>query len=218
MPSTAFNPRGTSGSGKTTIARYILQISNAQPVELSGNRVLVYRGKFEETPLYVIGSYGTACGGCDTISRVATVAELVTNLMDDALPKIVVYEGLMISHMIGTVGSAVRKYGSRHIMGFLDTPLQTCLDRVQTRRTARGASKPFNPDNTVRDHANVLRCKNNAIRDGFTVRTIDHLNAVPQSIGILHELSQVAKSVRMDTGEGEYTRQEAYGSQQALDY
>lgn len=199
MPATAFNPRGTSGSGKTTIARAILEESNAHPVRYNQRRITLYRGELFETPLYLIGSYASTCGGCDTISSVKDVAALLKELMDDAAPKIVVYEGLMISHMIGTVGGVARPYGQRHVMAFLDTPLETCLTRVQKRRDERGATKPLNPDNTIKDHGNVLRCRGNAIRDGFRVVDIDHRSAITQSMEVLHELSRLANSAALDT-------------------
>lgn len=198
MPSTAFNPRGTSGSGKTTIARAIMDEAKAVPFRHSLRRIVAYRGELFKVPLYVLGSYVSTCGGCDTIPSVGEAAGLIKELMDDPAPKIVVYEGLMISHMIGTVGAAVKPYGDRHVMAFLNTPLDVCLRRVQDRRNARGATKEFNPSNTIKDHASVKRCQSNAIRDGFRVITLDYTNSIPQSFEVLHGLSRIADPTALD--------------------
>jgi hypothetical protein len=150
-------------------------------------------------PLYIMGSYESTCGGCDTIDSVHKVAELLEEVMDHPGPGLLVYEGLMISHMIGTVGGVAYRYGKRHTMAFLDTPLQVCLDRVQARRDARGATARFNPTNTIKDHANVLRCRKNAIHGGFHVVDLIHTDAVEQSMRILHELSTLSSAAHLDT-------------------
>lgn len=179
--------------------------ARAQPMRFTQRRVTLYRGELFDTPLYVIGSYASTCGGCDTIPSVTEVAAQLTELMEDPAPKLVVYEGLMISHMIGTVGATVKPYGVRHVMGFLDTPLEVCLKRVQDRRDARGAKKPFNSSNTIKDHANVKRCRGNAIRDGFTVVDLGHVDAITQSFEVLHGLSKIANSTVLDQGAGGHT-------------
>ena len=192
MPVSAFNPRGTSGSGKTTIVRAILDAANAKPSAYEGKKVRMYRGELNRVPLYVIGSYESTCGGCDTIPSVHIAASMITDVMNTPGPGVLIYEGLMISHMIGTVGATVAPYGERHVMGFLDTPLFLCLERVQARRRARGDDRPFNPTNTVKDYANVERCKRNALTQGFRVTTIDHTRAVDHSMEIINELSELS--------------------------
>jgi ABC-type dipeptide/oligopeptide/nickel transport system ATPase component len=217
MPSTAFNPRGTSGSGKTTIVRAIMAEAKAEPYRFSEKKPLIYRGELLWTPLYVLGSYASTCGGCDTIDSVHKVAAMLQELMGDPEPKIVVYEGLMISHMIGTVGLVAKLYGDRHVMGFLDTPLSVCLERVQQRRDARGTTKPFNPTNTIKDHASVQRCRNNAVRDKFRVVDIKHTDSVTQSFGVLYDLSKIANASTLDQGAGQHSQEEGAGPPQAVD-
>lgn len=140
---------------------------------------MIYHGVFNKHPIAFLGSYATDCGGCDTIPKVSIVAELLQEIMGSPGEGIVFYEGLMISHMIGTVGAAVRPYETRHIMGFLDTPLDVCIERVKARRLARGNDKPFDPKRTLtKDYVAVGQAKRNATIQGFRVVDIGYESAL----------------------------------------
>lgn len=181
----AFNLRGTNGSGKTFVARALLRESNAKPVEFARpGKPLYYQGMLFGVPLVIFGSYETQCGGCDTIDSVKKVADLLDMAFKSKDHGIVFYEGLMISHMIGTVGAKVKEYNNRHIMGFLDTPLEKCIERVKARRLERGNTLPFDPNRTlVGDYRAVQGARRNAIAQGFNVVNINHMAAVEEVTG-----------------------------------
>lgn len=187
----AFNLRGTNGSGKTHVARALLKLSKGvRDTRFShpkSKKILAYKGHLLEHPFILLGSYETQCGGCDTIPSVQIVADLLTQLRDD--DGLVFYEGLMISHMIGTVGAAVKDWGDDHMMGFLDTPVETCIQRVRDRRLEKGNTKPFDPNKTlVKDYHAVQSAKRNAIAAGFQVVTIAHQVAVDDVLAHLEAL------------------------------
>jgi hypothetical protein len=142
------------------------------------------------------------CGGCDTIQPFASILPMIEEVMGMKSPSLLVYEGLLISHSIGTIGELVKPYGDRHVMGFLDTPLEICLDRVKNRRLERGQLAPLNPENTTKDHASVARCHARASQQGFNTVSINHENAIEQSLGILHGLSEVVNAAHMDSRTG----------------
>jgi hypothetical protein len=195
----SYNLRGTNGSGKTRVARYLLEVSGAKPILFKGNKVRVYKGELYGTPIFVLGSYTAACGGCDTINNVSEVAELLHLMMtnnNDQLdfhistePGIVFFEGLMISHMLGTVGKMQANLGvSKNILAFLDTPLNKCIEHVVARRLARGDQRPFEPRNVIVDHPRVLSCRTNAINQGYTVVDVPwktSINTVLEDLEIL---------------------------------
>ena len=188
----AFNLRGTNGSGKTYVARKLIELSGAKPdkefCHPKMKKPFIYQGVMFDKPFFILGSYETQCGGCDTIPSVAIVAELLGKLRDRR--GIVFYEGLMISHMIGTVGNAVRDWGTDHIMGFLNTPLETCIARVRARRLEKGNDKPFDPTKTlVGDYKAVQGAKKNAIAQGFVVKVVDHTCAVDDVLHMLEVLN-----------------------------
>lgn len=182
----AFNLRGTNGSGKTHVARLLIRMSGATPVDLVAKKPLMYRGQMFDKPFFVLGSYATQCGGCDTIPSVSIVANLLTDLRNSNVDGLVFYEGLMISHMIGTVGNTVKDWGTDHVMGFLDTPVETCIARVKARRLEKGNFKPFDPNKTlVKDYAAVKAARRNAIAAGFVVEDIDHKDAMQNVVRLI---------------------------------
>lgn len=195
MRSISYQLRGTSGTGKTTVARHLMQLAGAVPVDLpsdlkfwaqelgqSVNKPLLYEGDLFGVPFKIIGCYRNTNGGCDTIRKVGITAALVEHFLGvhDAEGKggVVFFEGLMISHMLGTVGEMQFRTGQdRNILAFLDTPLEVCLERVKQRRLEAGNTKPFNPTNTTNDHPRVHSSKRKAIAGGFCVTEVDHTRA-----------------------------------------
>lgn len=197
----SYNLRGTNGSGKTYVARQLIELSRAQPILFKGRKPQVYKGILFNEDFYILGSYETQCGGCDTISSVAEVAELLRMLMtnsDDpgdfdlpSLKGIVFFEGLMISHMLGTVGAMQAKLGKeQNVLAFLDTPLDVCIDRVKARRVERGDLREFDPKNVAADHPRVQSCRNKAIRDGYRTVVVYHEEALQN---VLEDLELLAK-------------------------
>jgi uridine kinase len=196
----SYNLRGTNGSGKTFVARELLKQSEAEPYLFLGAKIAAYKGKLFDVPFYIIGSYATQCGGCDTIPKVALVADILRELMTNndmfnvyTGPGIVFFEGLMISHMLGTVGEMQKQLGKQHnVLAFLDTPLDLCVQRVMLRRAARGDERPFDPKNVIKDHPRVKSCMENAIRYEYRVQTVNHQDALNQ---VLHDLEILSKEV-----------------------
>lgn len=174
----SYQLRGTNGSGKTHVARYLLEESKAKPILYMGRKVRAYQGQLDGYPLFILGSYETACGGCDTISSVQEVADLLRLLMTqnddpyvydvDGTNGIVFFEGLMISHMLGTVGTMQANLGKQNnVLAFLDTPLDKCIEHVMTRRMLRKDERPFDPKNVIKDHPRVHQSKDNARKQGY---------------------------------------------------
>ena len=203
MQGKSVNFRGTSGTGKTTIMRHFLELGNFTPFvakkhfnpkptksgkERKPRDIICYRGFLFGRDAFILGNYGPTNGGCDTIPSVSLSAELLRTFFTAG--NLVLFEGLMISHMLGTVGAAQEELGKEHnVLAFLDTPLHDCLHRVQQRRLARGDTRPFNETNTRGDHEAVWNCKNRATDLGFRVVEIDHLDAVNQAHALVEEVA-----------------------------
>ena len=192
---------GTSGSGKTTVARALMADCGAEPIMWWDNKnkwttsartvkPIMYAGDHPGGyRMYFLGSYETVCGGCDTINGVALVASLLQHLHDEEAEGICIFEGLMHSHMVGTIGAKQKELGvENHQRAFLDTPLQVCLDRVLQRRKERGQSKPFNPSNTQKDWPRVQQCKFNCDNQGMVTQTVSHEAAIKGVYQIIEEM------------------------------
>jgi gluconate kinase len=192
----SYNLRGTNGSGKTTVARSLISHTGAEPIEWARpNKPLVYEGRLFDHPIFFLGSYVTDCGGCDTIDSVSKVAELLQQYMEPFGEGVVFFEGLMISHMLGTVGAMQRKLGQeRNVLAFLDTPLHTCIERVKARRVKKGNLSHFDPKNVVADHPRVFSCRQNAIGQGYVVVDVDYEKAFKT---VLEDLTILVKTPAM---------------------
>jgi hypothetical protein len=131
------NLRGTSGSGKTTAVRALLRraegtqaiygahfgfrMPEAQTLRLAGIK----------QPVFLIGPYGSdGCDGCDRIQPYALIPPLIEKY---AARGHVVFEGLLISSCRGVIGEILERYEQNAVMLFLDTSLETCLQRIEAR-------------------------------------------------------------------------------------
>lgn len=157
--------RGTSGSGKSTIVKSIMDLyppCGVKPVMRVGRkRPICYRLDHlekEEPQLAVIGHYGTKCGGCDTISTPGQsypiIFELIRRNAEEG--RNVLFEGLLIS---GDVKWSSKLNDLDFLIIELTTSLKDCLDSVNKRRMIRmeGAYTPVNPANTEAKHKLIGR-------------------------------------------------------------
>jgi hypothetical protein len=147
------NPRGTSGSGKTTIVRGFFDAATSKtslgdnPKKPEGYD-LVIPGVHRH--VYIVGSYENVCGGCDGIGTQDEVCERVRAYAEFGH---VVFEGLLVSASFARYAELdcemKEKHGQNTIWAFLDTPLDVCLERINSRRQARGQMEPVNPENST---------------------------------------------------------------------
>jgi cytidylate kinase len=198
--SMVINVRGTSGSGKSTIVRGIMEKGIVVPIgaeKRPDGYIVQILGR--ERNLYVVGPYLTACGGCDAI---ATQDEICDRIRAYATLGDVLLEGLLMANIFGRYAAIDRELnekGVHCIWGFLDTPLEVCIERVKGRRAERGKNlNEFNPENTTRKHVDTVDAYQKFLRGdaktwkltakyGYTgppvkldARMIDHTRAVEQ--------------------------------------
>jgi len=182
--------RGTSGSGKTTIARTFIEKYPHNPIVSAGKKIWGYEINLSSekisSPLYVIGSYETTCGGCDGINTQKEIADRA--LEARGYGGHVLIEGLLLAHAgPKAITTTMLKETNSYVLGYVDTPLDVCLDRVQKRRIARGDLRPFNPDNTISKHTGAHRTCINMHNIGVPVRTIDHTDAFNKTLEIYRD-------------------------------
>lgn len=90
--------RGTSGSGKSTIVKHVMQrFPRIVKLHREGRRQPIgyLCGDDKGLRLQIIGHYETACGGCDTITSLDDVYQQVTQAATFGYD--VLYEGIMAS-------------------------------------------------------------------------------------------------------------------------
>jgi hypothetical protein len=174
-----FNPRGTNGSGKTTVATALVPPKESERLVLFETKTKAGRpkdviGYRSAENVILVGRYDTACGGCDGISTQDEIVQAIAAAHALA-PRAIVYEGLLISGLYGRYFELARYYqsmtGMRHVMAFLDTPLDLCIQRTRER-----TQKPptWDPSNVQSKHRAVRRCRERAIADGLHVVDLPH--------------------------------------------
>lgn len=153
--------RGTSGSGKSTVMRKVMEGVSSfteeewHPEYSEGRKKPLY---YRMGGLVVLGHYESACGGCDTIGSAPQVFDLINSLNDGF--QTILCEGLLLSE--DTKWSSQMK--NLRVV-FLATPLDVCLRQIEGRRAEAGNEKPLNPANTANrvDVIERARVKLNAL-------------------------------------------------------
>jgi hypothetical protein len=181
--------RGTNGSGKSWIMHQLLDKYShlCNNVYRSGKSLPVgyslgYKPHFS---LGIIGRYNSVSGGCDAVGGPEEVVSRVK--MFDKLHDYVLLEGLLVSHTFKRYSQLASELEDYRFL-FLDTPLKVCIRRVRSRRLARGNTKPFNPQNVIKDYNQIWVRTHRNLRDaGHTVKVLDWKDPLPQ---VLQELRQ----------------------------
>ena len=177
---------GTSGSGKTTVARELMKLSTGcRAIAGKGGKIEMYElwsGMLLMKPLFILGNYNATCGGLDGIPDVNDHIRL---LHSAASKGHVFYEGLLGSEYYGRIGKESERYAGDHVFAFLDTPIETCIERVKQRRLDRGNTKPLNEANTRGRIDKIARLRYRLDHE-FCRKTvtIDHKNPMPQILDL----------------------------------
>lgn len=149
---------GTNGSGKTSVARALLEKYKMTPIEHKKGRPYVYGGDGpKDHRVIVLGPYVTACGGCDAISDKHDRLALLREYADPTSDRIVFYEGLITGKTYGAMGAMSEEVGQkgRWLYAFMDTPFEVCVERVRNRRYEGAIAKNASPEEALL-HANAL--------------------------------------------------------------
>lgn len=142
---------GVNGSGKTSVAREVIKLTHATPIDEGLRKIQFYDGVYEGLPVAILGSYANACGGMDTIGDKDDRFALVKNMAKP--PGIVLFEGLITGKTYGALGALSEQHvnakAGRWLYAFMDTPFSVSAERVVQRRLAAGNTTPFDPERTM---------------------------------------------------------------------
>lgn len=145
------NIRGTSGSGKTTAVRNVLNSGGAKTTVRERNSRVVIGYILERRfsrPTFIMGPYeGTGSGGCDSFRDLSKVFSEVQYWHDHGFH--IIFEGLLISRSKGRMIDLWNAIGPSNLhLLHLQTSLEDCLEGIRQRRMRRGNMKPVNRERT----------------------------------------------------------------------
>lgn len=179
------NIRGTHGSGKSTLAMQFLA-GHDYEAQGEGKRPEGYATFLAmlSKPVYLVGPYHTQCGGCDAIQPYDRIWPLVEKF---AKKGHVIFEGALVSSSVGNIGRAMAARRKKDcVVGFMDTPLEECIRRIQARRAAKGDTRPLNPHNTTVKYTAVERSRPKL--EALGLRCVTIINGdIKQVIKLLRE-------------------------------
>ena len=185
---------GTSGAGKTTVARDLMKSAVSVTPLGTARRPEAYMLSMQgfNHPLFVLGAYTSPCGGLDTVNDVNDQIRLLEAYAKQGH---VFYEGLLASEYYGRLGAVSAQYGDSHLFAFLDTPIEVCIRRIQDRRLAAGNPKLLNPLNTRNRVQKINRLKYR-LEHEFRRKTITipYQDPLPPILEFYHEHDQLEAS------------------------
>jgi hypothetical protein len=164
---------GCNGSGKSTIAREVLNhVAEGEPdlpTLRSGKRTKSYSGEWLGVPVIVLGKYDNACGGMDTISDKEDRFHLVKEYAERNTNAIIFFEGLITGKTYGALGALSEEHKRKKIpwiWAFMGAPFDVCVGRVLERRAKAGNDAPFDPERTMRSTFESCERLAQKLRDG----------------------------------------------------
>lgn len=168
------NIRGTSGTGKSMLARQLMALYEPNPLRyrrLGRKQPIGYRYTAKDRTLHrdlaVVGHYETDCGGADTIPDYDDLMGLVKQGSTAGMD--VLFEGLLISGDVKRTAElhrwALLNCDVLHVVA-IQLDLQLCVDSVNQRRRekaerlGREPKGDVNPRNTIAKHRGLtLACQ-----------------------------------------------------------
>lgn len=169
---------GTNGSGKTSVARALLEMGSQHgdpypQFNEKGTKVKANLIKIDGKQWVILGSYVNVCGGMDTISdkveRIALIEEyLKRNDID-----VVFFEGLITGKTYGAIGEISERPWDSWLYAFMDTPFEECVSRVRRRRRGKGNEAPFDAERTMRPTFKSVKAV--ALRAATAGHTVYHV-------------------------------------------
>lgn len=145
------NIRGTSGSGKSSLARRVMDMYGGRLRIRKEGRTRPYgyllcRGGGGKG-LYVPGHYECPCGGCDTIKGLDEVFDCVRKAHDAGHD--VLFEGLIVCSDHNRT-RALKDDGYPLLVVSLNLTVEECVESINIRRRAKKAdAPPVPPKNTL---------------------------------------------------------------------
>ena len=172
--------RGTSGSGKSTIVRRVMDLYQFKVAKFIEGRKqpisyeLFNEGDSDSLPLAVIGHYESPCGGCDTIHEFDDVFKYVRQAQEDGFH--VLFEGVLLYCEIPRTIALAQEFPTTIIA--MTTSIDVCIESINLRRAAKNPLKDdVDPKNTITKFNGTITSMRRLEEAGVAVRWCDREQA-----------------------------------------
>jgi hypothetical protein len=178
--------RGTNGSGKTYVARKVMEFAEEgfkTKYKLSNGVLVNVFDKF-----VILGSYDRVCGGCDTIAKPQLVWDAIVECVEFSN---VLFEGILVGSVYEPTIKLIERLApldSTYIPICLDTEFDQCIANVNSRRNTAGKDALESHDNVMTNYKKHLSSAKKFHADGLNPRWVPADEAVQI---ILKELGYV---------------------------
>ncbi len=138
---------GTSGSGKSTIAREVMKrYARHEPYITVGRHQPLYTScmKTDRHNLRVLGHYNTPCGGSDTIHDMDTIFQLCRDLGGEGGTDVLL-EGVLLYSVPQRFIELKQQGYPVTVIALTKVPLEECARGVEARRAAKAAEAGTEP-------------------------------------------------------------------------
>lgn len=183
------NVRGTNGSGKTFVVHQLLKAAGSKLIygELGARLPEAHSFLHPKIskPVFVLGPYSLvgvdlSIGGCDRLSFPA-IERLINKY---SVLGHVIFEGVLISTFYGVIGKLLEPFGKDAVLMFLDTPVEECVRRVNSRRVDGGAE--FDPTLLRQKHTTIAKVRDKVAAEGkLTVLSVKDSEAAEKITRLL---------------------------------
>jgi len=178
--------RGTSGTGKSTLVRRIMDLYTFRTPMYIEKRKQPYWYELtkgpKQRPLAVLGHYETACGGCDTISSFDEVYALIDYLHDQDMD--IINEGVLLCAEHPRLIERHNRWHDVQVIS-LNTPIDICVQSINMRRAERGVWEPVDPKNTISKFENNIGTNDRLKAAGVPVAEVSRDEAYELIIDLL---------------------------------
>lgn len=135
-PLYAINLKGCNGSGKSTVPiRMIKKDKQTVLLVMSPEDKKPVATYCPQYGVVILGTYLTACGGCDSLGNTQVVKELLKRLWKKDVH--ILYEGVIVGDIKSTFYELMLEFRNIHARDvsfcFMGTKLEDCLRRIQIR-------------------------------------------------------------------------------------
>ncbi len=157
-----YNVRGINGAGKSTLVRMVMERYPPFHEETNVGMFTKMKPKIirYDMPhdLHVLGSYAyKSSGGLDGYNPMATVWKLIGDT-EEKHGGHTLFESVLLSQAKGRLLDLIDRVGAdKVVLATLDTPIETCLDRIRERqaKSDRPRKRPIKEDTIRYSHGRI---------------------------------------------------------------